>query len=248
MLTHVVKQAIFQDSDPRCAHIPDVTTFEGLMDVYSVIVVLELAELVDPQTYTKEGVRGDEHIRQINGRTDARAVRNLIWDTFEVDTSAFERCHKDKPYALDKIYWDFLIHQCFTLYTALSAFEKMKVHSTVGKPIHEEFRRRVEAHFPWDGSKVFWDNVDNHGSAPRTFAWAPFNGCKTNAAIRRRKSMWSQIADPFCRLHNLTRPGRFDQARWLHPTGPQIGPVIATRTRTKPSDEHWIGKNYSPEP
>ncbi|KAF8219890.1 hypothetical protein L208DRAFT_1194557, partial [Tricholoma matsutake] len=76
-------QSLADDEDSSMVHMLNVFTLDGIVDIYYVATVLEMADVLHPATYTAEGVPGKERLEQINGRRDARTVCQLIWLLFD---------------------------------------------------------------------------------------------------------------------------------------------------------------------
>jgi hypothetical protein len=55
-------------------HVPDVATFEGLHDLFSMLNILELSNILHFKTYEKSGLSAAEWKEMIHGRLKARKI------------------------------------------------------------------------------------------------------------------------------------------------------------------------------
>lgn len=70
-------------------HIPDIFTFDGLLDVLSLCNLMELGNVIHYKTYTTEGMGSSERRRMIMGRIISHQVREWLAANIEIyDPSA----------------------------------------------------------------------------------------------------------------------------------------------------------------
>jgi hypothetical protein len=95
------------DEDSSMAHMPNIFTLDGIVNIYYIVIVLEMDNILHPVTYTVEGMPGKECLEQIDGCQDACMVCQLIWLLFNYDTSQYNPKLKLK-YSLEELYWQCL--------------------------------------------------------------------------------------------------------------------------------------------
>jgi hypothetical protein len=157
-------------------------TMEGIINIFAVINILELADILHPEAYANGGVPGEERLQQIDGRRDARKVRNLIIESLERDPSSIA---KGDNRTLEDLYWEFLAHQASTLWMSAGRLEPTGVYSWVGKKTSIQIKKFIRVHFPREGgSQIFWKKVDLV-PADTTFVWRGYSGRRT--IIRKTK-------------------------------------------------------------
>jgi hypothetical protein len=183
--------AVFERDDARLAHIPDIMTMEGIIDIFAVINILELADIVDPNAYAMGGVPGDERLQQIDGRRDARKVRNLIIESLEREPSSVA---KGDNRTLEDLYWEFLAQQASTLWMSSDRLEKREIFSWSGGKISSQIKKFMSAHFPREGgSRIFWEKV-NLVPADSTFVWTGY-GRQTTIRKKKGARLFSQTLE-----------------------------------------------------
>lgn len=65
-------------------NIPNVYTFEGLIDVLSLCNLMEMGNIIHYKTYTRDGMSSSERRRMIAGRAIARQVRSWLAANVEI--------------------------------------------------------------------------------------------------------------------------------------------------------------------
>jgi hypothetical protein len=71
-------------SDDYKGNIPDIFTFEGLLDVLSLCNLMELANVTHYKSYTDEGIGTSERHKMITGRACARKIRKWLAANVEI--------------------------------------------------------------------------------------------------------------------------------------------------------------------
>jgi hypothetical protein len=179
------------------AHLPDFLTLDGIIDVYYVITILEMADILHPATYTAEGVPGRERLDQIQGRRDACRVRELLWDLFEFDMSLCKN-KSQVDLSLEDLFWECMAHQLATLHTAASILEDKGIFCVTGRKISKTMMKILKVHFVpgTHAEKAFWNawaGIECY-DRPLSFAWQPFNGLNCQAKIKRRKCTYLALS------------------------------------------------------
>lgn len=65
-------------------NVPDIFTFEGLLDVLSLCNLMELGNIIHHQTYAQGGLDDSERVKMILGRACARQVRKWLETIVEI--------------------------------------------------------------------------------------------------------------------------------------------------------------------
>jgi hypothetical protein len=113
--------------DPPPNHIPDVSTFEGILDVLSLCSVLELGNIFNLWAYSRETLKGmPQRHRLICARSRARALVSWIFFTYKLlDT---------RDHVIDGLldfYWPYLAQQARTMVEYKKLARKQKITGRV---------------------------------------------------------------------------------------------------------------------
>ncbi|TFK59143.1 hypothetical protein BDN72DRAFT_966149 [Pluteus cervinus] len=87
-------------------HTPDITQWEGMLDVLMVINLVELIYITHHRAYTKEGFMALERDQMIIARKFARELREWIWRHYTLKDTTGKQANAQE------VYWDFLARQC----------------------------------------------------------------------------------------------------------------------------------------
>lgn len=140
-------------------HVPDVSTFDGIHDLFSVCNIVEMANILHPGTYSEEGLRVSERQEMIRGRALSRAIVAWVISNYETEGLSTE-----------SFYWKYLAYQARGVCHAKKFADANGVYAYSGIPLARKVQQLTERSFRGIGR--FWAEWDSFGgSEPETFAW-----------------------------------------------------------------------------
>ena len=141
-------------------HVPDLSTFEGIHDLFTLCNVIELANAAHPDTYEPPGIPAPDRMLMLHARKQSREIVTWVVANYE-----FEGQH-----SIDWFYWRYLAYQSRALCRAKDFAESKGTFSSNQEPIAEKVRRHVKNSFK--DVIEFWPHWDDFSKCePRTFAW-----------------------------------------------------------------------------
>jgi hypothetical protein len=129
--------------------VPDRTQFGGICDIFAVINIIEMSDIIHPKSYEQYSLPVEERLEMINGRKRARSLAEWIF--------ARAKFGPDGP-SMRQFFWHFLAHQARAVVIAKGVAEKRKVWSSVKIPIADKVEALVKRHF--EGMGAFWGEWD----------------------------------------------------------------------------------------
>ena len=115
-------------------HVPNVSMFEGLHDLFSLLNILELSNILHFKTYTKTGLTGAEWKEMIRGRLKAREI--ICW---VLQNYLFEGEH-----SIESFYWSYLAYQTHALLNGKIFAEKDQIYSANEDFIAHQVQRLIK--------------------------------------------------------------------------------------------------------
>ncbi|KAF8803055.1 hypothetical protein BYT27DRAFT_7110753, partial [Phlegmacium glaucopus] len=142
------------------AHLPDVATFEGVLDLFSFCNILELSNVTHPGSYGLPGLGVSERLEMIRGHAASRAIVEWVITHYEFAQS------KD----LGKFYYDYLAYQTRSLVNSKRFAEKNGIFSSNGTPIATNLEKLIGKSF--EPTHPFWDSWNKYCDEEQLdFAW-----------------------------------------------------------------------------
>ena len=142
-------------------HAPDVSTFDGIHDIFSLCNLVEMANILHPGTYSKEGLRAPERLEMIRGRALSRAVVAWVISNYETE---------DSEITIESFYWKYLAYQARAVCKAKDFRDLNNVFAFSGITLASQVRRLTELSFK--GIESFWAEWNRLGDIePEAFAW-----------------------------------------------------------------------------
>jgi hypothetical protein len=148
--------------DPRC-HLPDLTTFEGILDISSLFCILELGNALSPWAYgEKDNV---EHRRLIYTRKRARILRHWIFSHYQLLDESGDLVDYKRAF-----YWPYLVQQARALVryksiqsndASLRGFKEGYIDTAVQKAVEQSLQHCEE----------LWNIYNGNGDFPNSFSW-----------------------------------------------------------------------------
>jgi hypothetical protein len=139
--------------------VPDVSTFDGIHDLFSLCNIVEMANILHPETYVRRGLSMSERQEMIKGRAISRAIVAWVISNYEIDVISMET-----------FYWSYLAYQAHAICYAKEFGDDREAYSYTGLSIAHHIRSLIEVSFR--GIKPFWDKWESFaGIEPETFAW-----------------------------------------------------------------------------
>lgn len=91
MVSHVYTQTVtaeFRTSaaqpSPKSAHVPKFNTVEGVEDLFNLLNVTELSDILNPLSYAKLGLHVKERVRMMHARKLSRIILRWFWCNYEI--------------------------------------------------------------------------------------------------------------------------------------------------------------------
>lgn len=103
----------------RVAHVPDVRTFDGILDLFSLCNILEMSNIIHFQTYLSPGLSVTERMGMIQGRKRTREVLGWLFNNYGLDGDL----------SLREVFWKYLTIQLEALRCGKAQAEKNRVYS-----------------------------------------------------------------------------------------------------------------------
>lgn len=183
-----------QSLDP---HVPDPLTFAGLQDLFSLCNVVEMANVLHPDTYRHPGLCVSQRQEMIKGRALSRAIVAWVVSNYEIEVVS-----------TDTFYWSYLAYQARAICHAKEFRESREANSYMDVPSAIEVRKLMERSYR--GVKSFWEQWESFADIdPDTFAW------------RKDDSLVVKIRKP--RVQGVSVAGFASRSIWIHipfsPTG-----------------------------
>ena len=166
-------QRISNVDDNWPAHVPNIRTFEGIYDLFSLLNLVEISEVVHYQTYAPLSLPHEQRLILIDARAKSRQLVEWILARRQLDSSDI---------TLPQFYWKYLTYQVRAICAAKTFAESQDTFSYDQKHIAKRVEALVYAHF--DGIQPFWDEwglLD--GTTITSFAWSPPGQC--TVGVRR---------------------------------------------------------------
>jgi hypothetical protein len=137
-----------------------VSQFDGLQDLFSVLNLIELSNILHFATYSSDGLPASEQKDMIHGRLKAREI--VIW---VIKNYKFEDL-----YDIETFYWSYLAYQARALYESKVFAELRGITSWVECEIAADMKELIRISF--EGMVQFWRYWEEHQGV-ETFAWPP---------------------------------------------------------------------------
>jgi hypothetical protein len=170
-------------------HVPDVSTFDGIHDLFSLCNLVEMANILHPETYNDEGLRVSERQEMIRGRALSRAIVAWVisnYETEEVSTESF--------------YWKYLAYQARAIWNAKKFGDGNEAYAYTGIPLATQVQQLIERSF--QGIKSFWAEWDSFRDIePETFAWPKADPVAVKARDTKLQGMCTATLTDTLTLH-----------------------------------------------
>jgi hypothetical protein len=164
----------------KIAHVPDVSSFDGLYDLFTVCNLVELSNAVNPQTYTLHGLDFAERYDMIQARKKTREIVAWVFRNYELEGGA----------SIESFYWHYLAHQARAICSGKEFAEEQGAYSYSGESFGDKVRRLIKHSFT--GVEEFWPMWDAYSSGePCAFHWAPAIVYKVKPRASQKDGMFS---------------------------------------------------------
>lgn len=138
---------------------PDPSTFDGIHDLFSLCNIVEMANILHPESYQPKGLGISQRQDMIRGRVLSRAIIAWVIGNYEIE-----------HVSTDTFYWSYLAYQARAICHAKAFGDSKEAYSYTGVPLANKVQRLIENSFR--GIKSFWEQWDSFaGLDPETFAW-----------------------------------------------------------------------------
>jgi hypothetical protein len=142
---------------PALEHIPAFDTFEGVVDFFNLLNVIELADALHPQTYSLGGLCIKERAGMIHAQRLARQLQRWFWCNYDISAiPSVPPEHFDQFYWLirDEFYFKGLAYQAMAILQYKTAAAKAGMCSDVKECTALAVERVIKEVFAHNG--VFW--------------------------------------------------------------------------------------------
>jgi hypothetical protein len=147
-------------------------TFRGIHDLFSLCNIVEMANILHPDSYHAPGLRVSQRQEMIRGRASSRAVVQWIISNYEIEGLTTE-C----------FYWSYLAYQALAVCHAKKFGEQNKVFCYTGQPIAKQVEALIRSSF--QNMEKFWEQWDYFkGIEPLSFAWPQADDGQLHVKIR----------------------------------------------------------------
>ena len=144
----------------KIAHVPDVTTFNGLLDLFSVCNLVELSNIIHPQTYTTQSLDPAEHYDMVQACKKTQTIIEWIFSHYEFEGDV----------SIESFYWCYLAYQAWAICFGKEYAEEHRAYSYSGEAFGEQMCSLVK--YSFKEVKEFWPIWESYnGVEPNTFAW-----------------------------------------------------------------------------
>ena len=144
-------------------HVPDVSTFEGTLDLFMLCVIMELGDLLNPLAYKKKYHRGcncdHDQLCTIHAHGLSRELRKW-WRTQYIFYNPVMNTHVDS----EIVFKELLSQQIYALISYKKVAEESGVEGEVKECMAEVLKSLV--------SKYFISTLHFHGSPENGFEWS----------------------------------------------------------------------------
>ena len=144
-------------------HVPDVSHFDGLQDLFSVLNLIKLSNILHFATYSCDGLPASERKDMIHGWLKAHEIVTWLIKNYKFEDS----------YDIKTFYWSYLAYQAQALYESKVFAESRGITSWVERKIAVDVKEPIGILFKW--MEQFWRYWEEHQGV-ETFAW-PLNQC-----------------------------------------------------------------------
>jgi hypothetical protein len=143
----------------RNAHLPDIATYEGVLGIFSLCNVVEMANITHHQTYCEGGLTVHERLEMINGRSVSRKLLRWLFRNYNLSGNT----------SIQTLYWQYFAYQARAICHGKSYAERRQAFSWNQRPIAAEVRKKVEDSFlRIPNFAAEWNSIDPD---PVSFEW-----------------------------------------------------------------------------
>ena len=161
--------------------VPDVSNFNGMQDLFSLCNVVEMANILHPESYSDEGLRVSVRQDMIRGRALSRAIVAWVISNYDIEVVSTET-----------FYWNYLAYQAHAVCFAKKFGDSKKAYSFTGVPLARGVQALIESSF--HGIKNFWEQWESFaGIEPQTFAWPNDNQLVVKTRATKIKGMYALV-------------------------------------------------------
>jgi hypothetical protein len=139
-------------------HVPDVSTFEGLHDLFSLLNIVELSNVLHFGTYVVPSLPAFERKEMIHGRLKAREIVQWVLQNYTFAGGD----------SIETFYWSYLAYQARALLNSKRFAESDDIYSANENFIADRVQLLVEKMFLV--TDQFWSHWESYCDV-QTFAW-----------------------------------------------------------------------------
>ena len=160
------------------AHVPDISSFDGLHDLFTICNLIELSNAVHPLSYSSHGLDPAERYDMIQARRKSREVVTWVLSNYEFEGDA----------TIELFYWHYLAHQAQAICCSKEFAEEREAYSYNSGPFGDKVRRLIKHSFA--NVEEFWPMWEVCNCAePCGFAWPSSMACMVQLRAAQKDGM-----------------------------------------------------------
>ncbi|KAF8220622.1 hypothetical protein L208DRAFT_1332790 [Tricholoma matsutake] len=139
-------------------HVPDPSTFDGIHDLFSLCNVIEMANILHPDSY-HTGLSVSQQQEMIRGQFLSRAIVSWVISNYDIELVTTET-----------FYWNYLAYQAHAICYAKTFGDSQEAYSYMGVPLANKVHALIKESF--QGVDSFWEQWESFVDVQLgTFAW-----------------------------------------------------------------------------
>jgi hypothetical protein len=152
-----------------------------MQDLFSLCNIIEMANILHPESYSDEGLRVSVRQDMIGGRAISRAIVAWVISNYDIEVVSTET-----------FYWSYLAYQARAVCFAKKFGDSKEVYSFTGVPLARRVQTLIESSFY--GIKKFWEQWDSfEGLEPQNFAWPNDDQLVVKTRTTKIKGMFALV-------------------------------------------------------
>src|ERR1700733_1041346 len=148
LVKHGSKSNFSTSTPPSIPHVPDISTFEGVLDLFMLCVIMELGDIINPSAYKKKyrHDRHHDHVRlsTIHARGLSRDLRHWWASRYELVNPETQKIEDS-----DVVFKDLLSQHISSLVFYKQIAEENQVEGEVSECTVEVLRNLLQQYLPY---------------------------------------------------------------------------------------------------
>lgn len=156
-----------QHPTPKSPHVPKLNTVEGVKDLFSLLSLMELSDILNPFSYTALGLPLKDRVRMIHARKLSRIILRWFFCKYEICYGRGELIEDGEEF-----YYRCLGHQTKAILRYKMAAEECGMASDIKSCIAETMQTYINRVFK--GNAAFWEAFNVSNSTSLSPIWFTF--------------------------------------------------------------------------